>query len=64
LPPDLAQAEIAFASSYGVFSPGKTGKLSVPPSLITQSNVKIAGHHSGIMNWTGRRHPPITEDIA
>src|SRR6266446_1909367 len=41
--------KIAFISSYATFSPGKNWETIRTTIIYNQANVKIAGHHSGIM---------------
>jgi transketolase len=56
--------KIAFATSYAVFSPGKNWETVRTTIAYNQSNVKIAGHHSGIMTGPdGATHQSL-EDIA
>jgi transketolase len=56
--------KIAFASSYAVFSPGKNWETVRTTIAYNQSNVKIAGHHSGIMTGPDGATHQSTEDIA
>jgi transketolase len=56
--------KIAFASSYAVFSPGKNWETIRTTIAYNQSNVKIAGHHSGIMTGPDGATHQSTEDIA
>ncbi len=56
--------KIAFASSYAVFSPGKNWETVRTTIAYNQANVKIAGHHSGIMTGPDGATHQSTEDIA
>ena len=56
--------KIAFASSYAVFSTGKNWETVRTTIAYNQSNVKIAGHHSGIMTGPDGATHQSTEDIA
>jgi transketolase len=56
--------KIAFASSYAVFSPGKNWETIRTTIAYNQANVKIAGHHSGIMTGPDGATHQSTEDIA
>src|ERR1035437_2438935 len=56
--------KIAFASSYAIFSPGKNWETVRTTIAYNQSNVKIAGHHSGIMTGPDGATHQSTEDIA
>jgi len=49
--------KIPFASSYSVFSPGKNLETIRTTIAYNRANVKLAGHHSGILTRSGRRHP-------
>ncbi len=53
-----------FISSYAVFSPGKNWETVRTTIVYNQSNVKIAGHHSGIMTGADGATHQATEDIA
>jgi len=56
--------KIAFTSSYAVFSPGKNWETIRTTVAYNQSNVKIAGHHSGLLTGPdGATHQSL-EDIA
>lgn len=56
--------KIAFASSYAVFSPGKNWETIRTTIAYNQANVKIAGHHSGILTGPDGATHQSTEDIA
>jgi transketolase len=56
--------KIAFISSYATFSPGKNWETIRTTIVYNQSNVKIAGHHSGIMTGPDGATHQATEDIA
>jgi transketolase len=56
--------KIAFASSYAVFSPGKNWETVRTTIAYNQANVKIAGHHSGVMTGPDGATHQSTEDIA
>jgi len=56
--------KIPFISSYAVFSPGRNWEQIRTTIAYNDSNVKIAGHHAGIMTGEdGATHQAI-EDIA
>ena len=56
--------KIPFISSYAVFSPGRNWEQIRTTIAYNDSNVKIAGHHAGIMTGPdGATHQAI-EDIA
>ena len=56
--------KIPFISSYAVFSPGRNWEQIRTTIAYNNSNVKIAGHHAGIMTGPdGATHQAI-EDIA
>lgn len=56
--------KIPFISSYATFSPGKNLETIRTTIAYNRANVKIAGHHSGIMTgFDGATHQ-ATEDIA
>ncbi len=59
-----ASGKIAFISSYATFSPGKNWETIRTTIVYNQSNVKIAGHHSGIMTGPDGATHQATEDIA
>ena len=54
----------AFISSYATFSPGKNWETIRTTIIYNDSNVKIAGHHSGIMTGPDGATHQATEDIA
>jgi transketolase len=56
--------KIAFISSYATFSPGKNWETIRTTCVYNQSNVKIAGHHSGVMTGPDGATHQATEDIA
>ena len=56
--------KIPFMSSYATFSPGKNWETIRTTIVYNHSNVKIAGHHSGIMTGPDGVTHQATEDIA
>jgi len=56
--------KIAFISSYATFSPGKNWETIRTTAVYNEANVKIAGHHSGIMTGPDGATHQATEDIA
>lgn len=54
----------AFISSYAVFSPGRNWEQLRTTVIYNNSNVKIAGHHSGIVTGPDGSTHQATEDIA
>lgn len=56
--------KIPFMSSYAVFSPGKNWETIRTTIAYNQSNVKIAGHHAGIITGPDGATHQATEDIA
>lgn len=54
----------AFISSYATFSPGKNWETIRTTIVYNNANVKIAGHHSGIMTGPDGATHQATEDIA
>ncbi|GIW67548.1 MAG: transketolase [Candidatus Parcubacteria bacterium] len=56
--------KIAFISSYAAFSPGKNWETIRTTIVYNDSNVKIAGHHSGIVTGPDGATHQATEDIA
>lgn len=56
--------KIAYISSYATFSPGKNWETIRTTAVYNQANVKIAGHHSGIMTGPDGATHQATEDIA
>ena len=56
--------KIPFISSYAVFSPGRNWEQIRTTITYNDSNVKIAGHHSGLITgYDGATHQAL-EDIA
>lgn len=53
-----------FISSYATFSPGKNWETIRTTCIYNKANVKIAGHHSGIMTGPDGATHQATEDIA
>ena len=56
--------KIPFMSSYAAFSPGKNRETIRTTIIYNQSNVKIAGHHAGIVTGPDGATHQATEDIA
>lgn len=56
--------KIPFIASYATFSPGKNWETIRSTIVYNQSNVKIAGHHSGVMTGADGATHQATEDIA
>lgn len=56
--------KIPFISSYATFSPGKNWETIRTTIAYNSANVKIAGHHSGIMTGQDGATHQATEDIA
>src|SRR5664279_5163958 len=56
--------KIAFISSYATFSPGKNWETLRTTAVYNEANVKIAGHHAGIMTGPDGETHQATEDIA
>ncbi len=56
--------KIPFISSYAAFSPGKNWETIRTTIIYNHSNVKIAGHHAGIMTGPDGATHQATEDIA
>lgn len=54
----------AFISSYATFSPGKNWETIRTTAVYNHANVKVAGHHSGIMTGPDGATHQATEDIA
>lgn len=54
----------AFISSYATFSPGKNWETIRTTIVYNYSNVKVAGHHAGIMTGPDGATHQATEDIA
>ncbi|MEX2007573.1 MAG: transketolase C-terminal domain-containing protein [Candidatus Levyibacteriota bacterium] len=58
------EGKIPFISSYATFSPGKNWETIRTTIIYNQANVKIAGHHAGIMTGPDGATHQATEDIA
>lgn len=56
--------KIPFISSYATFSPGKNLETIRTTIAYNRANVKIAGHHAGIMTGPDGATHQATEDIA
>jgi transketolase len=56
--------KIPFISSYAAFSPGKNWETIRTTIIYNKANVKIAGHHAGIMTGSDGATHQATEDIA
>lgn len=56
--------KIPFISSYATFSPGKNWETIRTTIVYNRSNVKIAGHHSGVVTGPDGATHQATEDIA
>lgn len=56
--------KIPFISTYAVFSPGKNWETIRTTIVYNESNVKIAGHHTGIVTGLDGVTHQATEDIA
>jgi len=56
--------KIPFMSSYATFSPGKNWETIRTTIVYNEANVKIAGHHAGIMTAQDGSTHQATEDIA
>lgn len=56
--------KIPFISSYATFSPGKNWETIRTTIIYNHANVKIAGHHAGIMTGPDGATHQATEDIA
>lgn len=56
--------KIPFISSYATFSPGKNWETIRTTIVYNEANVKIAGHHSGIVTGPDGSTHQATEDIA
>jgi transketolase len=56
--------KIPFVSSYATFSPGRNWEQIRTTICYNDSNVKIAGHHAGIMTGPDGATHQATEDIA
>lgn len=56
--------KVPFVSSYATFSPGKNWETIRTTVVYNQANVKMAGHHSGVMTGPDGSTHQATEDIA
>lgn len=56
--------KVPFIASYATFSPGKNWETIRTTIVYNSANVKIAGHHSGIMTGPDGATHQATEDIA
>ncbi|MBI2024743.1 MAG: transketolase family protein [Candidatus Harrisonbacteria bacterium] len=56
--------KIPFISSYATFSPGRNWEQIRTTIAYNDSNVKIAGHHAGIMTGPDGATHEATEDVA
>ncbi len=56
--------KIAFISSYATFSPGKNWETIRTTAVYNWANVKVAGHHAGVMTGPDGATHQATEDIA
>jgi len=56
--------KIPFICSYAVFSPGKNWETIRTTIAYNNSNVKIAGHHAGIVTGADGATHQATEDLA
>lgn len=54
----------AFISSYATFSPGRNWEQLRTTTVYNNANVKVAGHHSGVMTGPDGATHQATEDIA
>lgn len=54
----------AFISSYATFNPGRNWEQIRTTIVYNESNVKIAGHHAGVMTGPDGATHQATEDIA
>lgn len=54
----------AFISSYATFSPGKNLETLRTTTVYNDANVKIAGHHAGLMTGPDGATHQATEDLA
>lgn len=54
----------AFISSYATFSPGRNWEQLRTTTVYNDANVKIAGHHAGLMTGPDGATHQATEDIA
>lgn len=56
--------KIPFITSFAVFSPGKSWETVRTTIMYNKANVKIAGHHSGIVTGQDGATHQATEDIS
>src|SRR5438034_8355562 len=56
--------KIPFISSYSTFSPGKNWETIRTTIIYNYANVKMAGHHAGIMTGPDGATHQATEDIS
>lgn len=56
--------KVAFISSYATFSPGKNLETLRTTTVYNDANVKIAGHHAGLMTGPDGATHQATEDLA
>lgn len=56
--------KVAFISSYATFSPGKNLETLRTTAVYNDANVKIAGHHAGLMTGPDGATHQATEDLA
>ena len=56
--------KIAFISSYAAFSPGKNWETIKTTIIYNNANVKIAGHHAGIITGADGVTHQATEDLS
>lgn len=56
--------KIPFISSYATFSPGKNWETIRTTIVYNMANVKIAGHHAGVVTGPDGATHQATEDIA
>lgn len=56
--------KIPFIASYATFSPGRNWEQIRTTIIYNKSNVKIAGHHTGVMTGPDGATHQATEDIA
>lgn len=59
-----ASGKIAFTSSYATFSPGRNWEQIRTTIAYNNTNVKVAGHHAGLMTGPDGATHQATEDIA
>ncbi len=59
-----ASGKTAFISSYATFSPGKNWETIRTTIVYNNADVKVAGHHSGIVTGPDGATHQATEDIA